>query len=920
MTRHTLPSITLVLTSVLFFVTPPALAVAMNLKAVNVPLLSWLTILVLIGCGAFLRGVLGLLCGWCFCLVGPIYYAIVCSDFSTIERENAVVHFDLIPLLLLVVGTICWLLYIQVFMLLRASRRRRVRTRRWLLPVLLRTVVFSLISCSFTCGWPGFQPPLIALCLVLVLGTCLVGIYAARCRRGVLMAVSLLLFCAPTSGDDDRRLFGSDEEGLLQLTLLIKERYPDKLLPPDLAFYPATAEHDSGRLAIVCGSAATDCSEDLTEFTKRGGRVLVMAANYELYRGVGGEWRRRDGAWLGYDAQRVLRIVVVDDLWDNQYLSRGGRSVLRYLELLEEQEVEGVRLLNRSHYLLHPNKEYRPAWAKSAYEESLENPRFTDGNKSLRRYRYAPGQADRYFNEFSFEPYIRQNVVRYRVFDGFEEDDRGGHFRIVGDTREPMSPSGASGALVGECFFKSEYGPGEEVYVPSLAPGAQLVSFEVCSLEAVGSVQANLIRGGFSWPRVFGDGEKEDPPPSPPPAPAPEPTGVSKVPAKLGQATSWSHLCQWSRDGAGNWYLRVQPPERTRFGLRYSIDANTSEYCATWGYTSRSRDDWQEQLQGLGVTDGLTVRDWHEQLAMRGVSMPRDLSDDRVTQIGRLLAEHSVFGSEDDLGALSAVDALHALSSLFGQFRDRGIANIYEYDSFMEAALMHRAGVCRHRARIGFLMLTYLEIPTRLVINTVHALLEVPLPIENGTVWIQVDLGGGNGPSGDPARQIPVPEEGPEEPPPPPEGGGDLSWIVELAKQTLLPGICIVMVLVIVAAASTKFARIRRQLRAEADRPHLDHGLRRDLQGGDYTSIVVADASHLITDACLRMGVPSGTSSIRDALSDGHELVQSNESGWLSLLAQYESLIAERRRVSWRTARKMCRLIKRLRESLDHGV
>ena len=81
------------------------------------------------------------------------------------------------------------------------------------------------------------------------------------------------------------------------------------------------------------------------------------------------------------------------------------------------------------------------------------------------------------------------------------------------------------------------------------------------------------------------------------------------------------------------------------------------------------------------------------------------------------------------------------------ELKDADVFMKEEFNSFHEAMLYWKAGVCRHRARLGYMILNTLGIAARCVTTREHAYVEVYLPMINGGKggWTYLDFGGGQG-------------------------------------------------------------------------------------------------------------------------------------------------------------------------------
>ena len=81
------------------------------------------------------------------------------------------------------------------------------------------------------------------------------------------------------------------------------------------------------------------------------------------------------------------------------------------------------------------------------------------------------------------------------------------------------------------------------------------------------------------------------------------------------------------------------------------------------------------------------------------------------------------------------------------EFKDTDVFMKDEFGSFNEAMLYWKAGVCRHRARLGYMILNTLGIAARCVTTREHAYVEVYLPgVNHGKGgWTYLDFGGGPG-------------------------------------------------------------------------------------------------------------------------------------------------------------------------------
>lgn len=156
------------------------------------------------------------------------------------------------------------------------------------------------------------------------------------------------------------------------------------------------------------------------------------------------------------------------------------------------------------------------------------------------------------------------------------------------------------------------------------------------------------------------------------------------------------------RDGADNWYLRMDDRKRVRLVLQLAIDRRVfgSEFAdTTWGELSG-------RVHRLPVTARATARRVLEAL-----------------QLSR---------------ALSPKAALEKMVGYFRAFQPSGDRPNSSGAALYEELALSQKGVCRHRAYAFVITALELGLPSRMVRNEAHAWVEV----WDGEIWHRVDLGG----------------------------------------------------------------------------------------------------------------------------------------------------------------------------------
>lgn len=174
--------------------------------------------------------------------------------------------------------------------------------------------------------------------------------------------------------------------------------------------------------------------------------------------------------------------------------------------------------------------------------------------------------------------------------------------------------------------------------------------------------------------------------------------------------------------------------------------------------TDYLRSDSREFKQDL-IPDNVTVSQWKEH--NRKAGMEPCLVPQEIEALKRLAASkrhqwpvkakspagvNHAFFPDIVANAINGQDVpvkelLLSLTGELTQYKDATIPLKDEFNTFTEAMVYWRSGVCRHRARTGFMILNSLGIPARLVVSRSHAFVEIFVP-EGRT---QVNFGGGFG-------------------------------------------------------------------------------------------------------------------------------------------------------------------------------
>lgn len=759
---------------------------------------------------------------------------------------------------------------------------------------------------------------------------------------GLLFAVALPAFA------EDPKLFGRGPDGLrtaVEFLAQQKEKRSVALLLPTQTFPQGDLREC---LVIVVGSAVVEDKDEITTFLKSGGRVLMVS---------GSPAAETFFQSLGLSGGRVARGAVgrgmAEAITDTSFLSnsrlatqKGKQDLTDALDgFASEPRVKWIRLINRSRYGINPSIE--PSYVPPPFEEEDDEPMFNDANGAESSYRYKSGQTTQTFKDSEFDPGIEKSFVRYKAFDTFAA----GHFKLSSKTRQAMRPMDTAPSewlrYEGKLDSIDEFHGGEDILIPSLGPGAVLLSFEVRNLvgdewrrkakisEGDGAGGDGISSGtsGRVGSGIFFTGKVNSPAPSRNPAPAPKgapPDAKVGETGSMGETYNWSAYSRWDKDALNNWYLhlplpnelpaseRGKMPEKLRFTLKYRVAFNSENYLVPLGSANFKKDLFP---------DSLTVRDVARRSAglVGGISVGGISNEERATIRALLHAERApgvpylppALSQLDAGGDMKLSEFYQVLSDFFADFHDEGIALIDEYDSFTEAMLFHHAGVCRHRARSGYLIATYFGLPVRLIVSTNHAFLEAGIPDDGKTDWVQVNLGGGAG-ADTMASFIQAPgKPGQDSSDDPNQSHGIRGVLASAVPFALLLAVVAGLTWLLLKLIGLNRARLVLRRMREEDASVSTALVRTELSAGNYRSVAITAIAAFLFEAARPYAVSTRCLTSADAAAVIQSRVDSGEIHdrdlWMKVLKIFNELVGRRRmKVGYREFRNIGAMVRTL--------
>ena len=507
------------------------------------------------------------------------------------------------------------------------------------------------------------------------------------------------------------------------------------------------------------------------------------------------------------------RIIVIGDsfAFSQKRFFGGNNTVLSQLLKLFPDSIEALRIIQRKRYVQDGNR----AIFSSSYQkiqvppedDPAFAPAFTDSNNE-KKYKMTQQEffsLERYYELPSTENSEYQNMMRVRTYDSFVAPDVGNskawHFviRSPQETELKATPDfTTSGYKIMKVatMFKPNIPP-EQALLASISPDSRLLSIQIQKaavkdpreqeIEARVSSQRRKVEqlqdgmkrkssnfGLFQRPNSQEDAKGKilleeqtllfD-----------EEAELKRIKVQngrpdidnLGSIVPDVH-CKVYSDSLHNFRVETNPPVKTFTGYAFVYHiAYRDDYL---------RNDTREFKANLIPAD-LTISQWQLMNELSGIH-PCQVSHEKEA-LKRLAngRRHEWFyksKSPKQVGkeylpkiisdALNGKDVkvrplLTALTEDLTQYNDTIIQLKDEFNTFTEAMVYWRNGVCRHRARTGFMILNNIGIPARLVTTRSHAFVEIFVPTDHGGFWTQVNFGGGFGNEGDslfPNIKLPV--------------------------------------------------------------------------------------------------------------------------------------------------------------------
>ena len=536
--------------------------------------------------------------------------------------------------------------------------------------------------------------------------------------------------------------------------------------------------------------------------------------------------------------EKGLIIVIGDSFALSQKRLLGGNdTILAQLMNLYTDTIQAIRIIQRKRYVQNDGR----AIFSSSYQnipliqehDPAFAPAFTDSNdeKTYKMTQQEFFSMEKYYELPSTEESEYKNMMRVRTYDSFVAPDDGNtkawHFAIRSPqetelkTTPDFTASGYKEMKVAT-MFKPDIPP-EKALLASISPDSRLLSIQIQKaavkdpreqeIEArvryqrrkVEQLQAGMKKNSSNFGLFQRRNSQED----------------AKVKILLEEQTllydEESELkriktlngrpdidnlgdimpdvnCKVYSDSLHNFRVETKPPVKTFTGYAFVYHiAYRDDYL---------RNDTREFKANL-IPPDLTISQWRLMNELSGIHpchVPHEKEALKRLANGRRPEWFYGSKSPDQVGKeylpQIAIDALNgkdvkvrplltALTKDLTQYKDTIIQLKDEFNTFTEAMVYWRSGVCRHRARTGFMILNSIGIPARLVTTRSHAFVEIFVPTDHGGFWTQVNFGGGFGDNGDslfPEVMLPValitptpvpasptsPSESPVVQPPPP--------------------------------------------------------------------------------------------------------------------------------------------------------
>ncbi|MBR4517996.1 MAG: hypothetical protein IKO65_03230, partial [Victivallales bacterium] len=489
------------------------------------------------------------------------------------------------------------------------------------------------------------------------------------------------------------------------------------------------------------------------------------------------------------------RIVVIGDSFAfcQKRFVAGNRELLNELLSSFPLELKAARVIQRKRYIRGDGKAIYGASSKRLPFPREHDPAFapalTDSND---KETYLMTQQEffsdeRYYEEASTENSEFHNMMRVRTYDTFVAPDQQNpsawHFAIWPSSERRLVPEPDFHApgyklMRVSTLFKPGV-PEDKALLASISPDSRLIDICVRRVELKNPKESELERRVSERrsevaqleeeanPRVllrlpWGQKSKTKQLEQARSALADEEAELQKVKVLNGRPDLERLEAVITNVG-----IAVLADDLDNFRVETTPSLSELEGCAfvyTIAYrTDYLRSDLREFKEDL-FPDEMTISEWRRENQRAGV-LPCPVPSHEAEALQRLAntrrppwlvkSKNSPQSGEAYfppiiVDALNGKDVavkplLQALTRDLNGYRDAIIQLKDEFNTFSEAMVYWRSGVCRHRARTSYMILNCLGIPARLVVSRSHAFVEVLVPKGDKGFWTQVNFGGGFG-------------------------------------------------------------------------------------------------------------------------------------------------------------------------------
>lgn len=600
------------------------------------------------------------------------------------------------------------------------------------------------------------------------------------------------------------RWFSDDDFGLSQFLEHIRSKgiavsSPYELLPIGKNFVFVGIENGMKKCS----------AEEIIDFARKG-NLVVLLLNSEKYLSYARKFAgnnppaaANDKSILNFDMGNGRIVLIRDPYAFCNARFKENRALWEHL--LKGRTIKALRIVQQARYA----REDRTIFTSSGNKKILYTketdpafaPSFTDSNSK----KYYEMTQNYYFLSEEYildgEEVAWKSMMRVRAYDNFVPPDTNNpaewHFSISQPQRSPVSPtdtipSGYKKLKVSTCLSKAV--PWDKVTLASMSPESCLLNVKIYSVKLPDKKLENKLANELKrkaeatalqkkkaeetpWWSIVKKKSQDNQSTQIQPVEQSkaqqmqkEYDAIRQQNRRIGKGIPDQEFSgiqkQILRDSLNNWTIQLHPKVSPVFIV---YEAAVPEI-----FLRLDDRDFKDEL----IPDHLSLRELCRQQRLHGIkpcpvpphekeALRRMIGKERFqwfrpgkASMGKYLPtliEQALLGKDVPVKQLFQTLSNYALNEL----QDTDVFMKEEFSSFHEAMLYWKAGVCRHRARLGYMLLNTLGITARCVTTREHAYVEVYLPhINHGKGgWTYLDFGGGAGADMPPAMFEEIPAE-----------------------------------------------------------------------------------------------------------------------------------------------------------------